>query len=49
MYVNLRKLASGAFGPYEMSAGLERELYHVSITEAGRQFVALREEMAPRV
>jgi hypothetical protein len=71
MYVNLRKLASGTFGSYEMSGGLERELYHlrdlgyvevhairgipasgselldhVSITEAGRQFVALREEMA---
>jgi hypothetical protein len=74
MYVNLRKLASGAFGPYQMSGGLERELYHlrdlgyvevhaireipasgselldhVSITEAGSQFVALREEMAPQV
>jgi hypothetical protein len=29
MYVNLRKLASGNFGPYEMSKGLEGELYHL--------------------
>jgi hypothetical protein len=29
MYVNLSKLASGNFGPYEMSKGLERELYHL--------------------
>ena len=30
-YGNLRKLASGAFGPYEMrpSEGLETELYHL--------------------
>ena len=29
MYVNLRKLASGNFGAYEMSKGLEQELYHL--------------------
>ena len=29
MYVNLKKLASGEFGPYEVSKGLERELYHL--------------------
>ena len=29
MYVNLKKLASGNFGPYEISKGLERELYHL--------------------
>lgn len=29
MYENLRKIASGTFGPYEMTWGLERELYHL--------------------
>jgi hypothetical protein len=29
MYENLRKLASGLFGPYTMSVGLRRELYHL--------------------
>lgn len=29
MYQNLRKLASGRFGSYEMSNVLERELYHL--------------------
>jgi hypothetical protein len=29
MYVNLKKLASGNFGQYEISKGLERELYHL--------------------
>ena len=29
MYENLRKIASGNFGLYEMSWGLERELYHL--------------------
>lgn len=29
MYLNLRKLASGDFGLYEMNEGLERELYHL--------------------
>jgi hypothetical protein len=29
MYKNLRKLESGRFGPYEMSEGLKRELYHL--------------------
>ncbi len=29
MYVNLKKLASGNFGSYEISKGLERELYHL--------------------
>jgi hypothetical protein len=29
MYVNLKKLNSGKFGDYEMSLGLERELYHL--------------------
>lgn len=29
MYENLRKLASGRFGSYEMSNPLERELYHL--------------------
>lgn len=29
MYRNLRKLESGIFGPYKMSEGLKRELYHL--------------------
>ena len=29
MYANLKKLNSGKFGDYEMSLGLERELYHL--------------------
>lgn len=29
MYHNLKKLASGNFGKYTMSRGLERELYHL--------------------
>jgi hypothetical protein len=29
MYANLRKLASGRFGDYEMSKGLEREIRHL--------------------
>ncbi|MBN2196248.1 MAG: hypothetical protein JW751_25770 [Polyangiaceae bacterium] len=29
MYENLQKLASGRFGPYEMTEGLRRELYHL--------------------
>jgi len=29
MYVNLKKIGSGHFGPYRMSNGLERELYHL--------------------
>jgi hypothetical protein len=29
MYANLKKLASGEFGRYEMSEGLMRELYHL--------------------
>lgn len=29
MYLNLKKLASGGFGKYTMSAGLKRELYHL--------------------
>lgn len=68
MYTNLKKLASGYFGPYEGTRALERELYHlrdiayievdsihaipktglnlsehVKITEAGKEFVDLRE------
>jgi hypothetical protein len=29
MYQNLEKLASGSFGPYKKSSGLERELIHL--------------------
>jgi hypothetical protein len=29
MYDNLKKLSSGKFGDFEMSLGLERELYHM--------------------
>jgi hypothetical protein len=29
MYFNLKKLASGSFGPFVKSKGLERELYHL--------------------
>ena len=29
MYANLKKLGSGRFGKFEMSMGLERELYHL--------------------
>lgn len=29
MYENLKKLVSGHFGEYQMSKGLERELYHL--------------------
>ena len=29
MFENLRKLASGSFGPYELGQALERELYHL--------------------
>src|SRR5215216_6859453 len=29
MYENLKKIASGKFGKYQMSKGLERELYHL--------------------
>ena len=29
MYQNLKKLASGQFGPYEMNGGFQRELFHL--------------------
>ena len=29
MYTNLKKLASGSFGTYEMNKGLDRELHHL--------------------
>ena len=70
MYHNLSKIVHAPFGPYEMNAGLRRELDHlrtigyveieslsgiprsgqnlsdfVRPTEAGKQFVRLREEM----
>lgn len=70
MFLNLKKLASRRFGPYELKSGLERELRHlrdigyievheihslprsgaelsksVSVTSAGEQFVALREQL----
>lgn len=74
MFKNLRKLASGRFGEFEKSAGLDRELRSlrelgyvrapgphgiggipprgenlsdfVEVTDAGRQFVQLRDELS---
>jgi hypothetical protein len=46
MYANVRKLASGRFGEYEMHPGLKRDLsHHVVVSPTGLQFVQLRDEI----